>query len=71
MKKNIEIHQRIREERIRQGISIRTLGDIVGCSWRAIAYWEAGERMISVDMADRVLSALGIGIWLGTPGKEK
>ena len=55
MKKNIEIQQKIREERIKQGISIRKLAQMAGCSDRAIVYWEKGEKDITINMSDKML----------------
>lgn len=65
MQKNWEIQQKIREERIKQGISIRKLAKMVGCTDRAIVYWEKGEREITVNMADKLLKALGISMDIG------
>lgn len=65
MKKNLEIQKKIREERIRQGISIRKLAKMVGCSDRSILYWEKGEREITVNMADKLLKTLSISVKIG------
>lgn len=65
MKKNLEIQKKIREERIRQGISIRKLAQMVGCSDRSILYWEKGEREITVNMADKLLKTLSISVKIG------
>ena len=64
-KKNVEIQRKIREERIRQGISIRKLAKMVGCSDRSILYWEKGEREITVNMADKLLKTLSISVKIG------
>lgn len=69
MKKNLEIQQKIREERIKQGISIRKLAQMAGCTDRAIVYWEKGEKEITVNMADRLLNVLGISARIGTNDK--
>lgn len=65
MKKNLEIQQKIREERIKQRISMRRLAQMAGCTDRAIAYWEKGEKEITVNMADKILKVLGISMNIG------
>lgn len=65
MKKNLEIQQKIREERMKQGISIRKLAQMAGCTDRAIVYWEKGEKEITVNMADKLLKTLGISVKIG------
>lgn len=65
MKKNLEIQQKIREERIKQGISIRKLAQMAGCTDRAIVYWEKGEKEITVNMADKILKVLGVSMNIG------
>ena len=65
MKKNLEIQQKIREERMKQGISIRKLTQMAGCTDRAIVYWEKGEKEITVNMADKLLKTLGISVKIG------
>lgn len=69
MNKNVEIQKKIREERIKQGISIRKLAKMAGCTERAIAYWEKGEKEITVNMADRMLKTLGVKMELGAEGR--
>ena len=63
--KNLEIQQKIREERMKQGISIRKLAQMAGCTDRAIVYWEKGEKEITVNMADKLLKTLGISVKIG------
>ena len=70
MKKNIEIPQKIREERIKQGISIRKLAQMAGCSDRAIVYWEKGEKDITINMADKMLRVLGVLVEIGAQGED-
>lgn len=65
MKKNLEVQQKIREERIKQGISIRKLAQMAGCTDRAIVYWEKGEKEITVNMADKILKVLGVSMNIG------
>ena len=55
----------IREERIKQGLSQRGLGKKAGCSGRIIGYWESGEKIPNIQLADKVLKALGIALTLG------
>ena len=55
----------LREKRIKQGLSQQELADKAGVTKRAIAYWENGERHISVENADKVFKALNATIKLG------
>lgn len=55
----------IREERIKQGMSQRELARRIGCTGRAIGYWEAGVKTPSLDLADKTLKALGISLTIG------
>ncbi len=71
MEKNIEIQKKIKEERIKQGISIRKLAQMAKCSDRSIVYWESGKREISVNMADKLLKTLGIQIQIGVSSRIK
>lgn len=63
--KIVEIQKLIREERIKQGYSYSDLAKRIGCSARAVSYWETGKRDITVEMADRALAVLGGSITLG------
>lgn len=58
--------QIIKNEREKKGISQRQLGLKAGCSGRAIAYWESGQREISLKMADKLLEVLDISVLIGT-----
>jgi len=61
----INIGKLIKKERETQGLSFSQLARKAGCTSRAISYWEAGQREITVKMADQVLSALGTTCKLG------
>lgn len=56
----------IREERIKQGLSLQELADKAGVTRRSIMYWENSGREITIVYADKVLKALGISVVLGT-----
>lgn len=55
----------IREERIKLGLSQRELAKRIGCTGRAIGYWEAGIKTPSLDLADKALKALGLSLTIG------
>lgn len=55
----------IKNERIKQGISQRELARRIGCTGRAIGYWEAGIKIPSLDLADKALKVLGISLTIG------
>ena len=55
----------IDEKRKEQGISKKEFAQMIGCTQRAIYYWERGERGISQDMADKALKILGAFVILG------
>ena len=46
-------------------ISKTQLAEKVGCTARAIEYWESGERKISLENADKVFKALDITVCIG------
>lgn len=60
-----KIGELIKSQRQKQGLSRERLGRSVGCTGRAIQYWEAGEKSISLDMAHRLLEALDLTITIG------
>ena len=63
--RNVEIQQKIREERVRQGISVRKFAKMMGCTPRSVSLWDAEERAITVEMADKALKALGVSVVIG------
>ncbi len=58
----------IKKERIKQGMSQKKLAEAAGVTIRAIAYWENGQRLMSVENADKVFKALNIQVVLGAQG---
>jgi len=55
----------IYQERNKKGMSKDRLAQLVGCTKRAIEYWENGKRNMSLDNACRVFNALEITIKIG------
>lgn len=56
-------------ERTKQNLSTKKLAELVGCSSRAIEYWEAGKRRISFEYADKIFKALNMKITIGINGE--
>jgi transcriptional regulator with XRE-family HTH domain len=65
----MEIGKLIEKERRRNNISKAKLAEKVGCTSRAIDYWENGERGISLENADKIFKALGATIIIGNGSK--
>lgn len=61
----MELRKILQEERTRQGLSQQKLANMAGVTKRAIAYWENGERHMSVESADKVFKALNVTIKIG------
>lgn len=61
----MELSEFLREKRTKQGLSQQELADKAGVTKRAIAYWENGERHMSVESADKVFKALNVTIKIG------
>lgn len=61
----MEIGLIIAKERVKNNLSRGKLADKVGCTARAIEYWESGKRKISLENADKILKALNIKIIIG------
>lgn len=58
----------ISTERIKNNLSREKLAQKVGCTSRAIEYWESGKRSISLDNADKIFKALNVKITIGING---
>lgn len=56
-------------ERTKQNLSTKKLAELVGCSSRAIEYWESGKRSISLENADKIFKALNMKITIGINGE--
>ena len=65
MSESERIFNVINEKRIERGISKKELAEMIGCSERAIRYWENGERQMTIDAAAKALRALRISVRLG------
>lgn len=61
----------LKVERERQGISQRQLARMIGCTGRAIGYWEEGKRIRSIVMGDRALKVLGVEFKIGEDRKQQ
>lgn len=60
----------IKKERERQGLTCQQLAEAADCTARAIQYLENGQRIPSIETADRILNALGIEMVLGKEKKQ-
>ena len=69
MSKSEQIFCFINKVRIERKISQKELAQLIGCSERAIRYWENGKRQISIDMADKALKALKVSMTIGEDEK--
>ncbi|MBY7007888.1 helix-turn-helix transcriptional regulator [Clostridium botulinum] len=67
----MKIGEIIEKERIKSNISKSKLAEKVGCTSRAIDYWENGERSISFENADKIFKALGKTITIGAKNNEQ
>lgn len=66
-----EIGKLIRQHREELNMTREVLAASVGCTTRAIAYWEAGKKSIRVEMADKIFNSLGIEVVLGKAENTK
>jgi HTH-type transcriptional regulator/antitoxin HipB len=57
---SMQIGQRVRDERRRQGIDQRTLAMIANVAVRSVHRVEHGESTVRLDILMRVLDALGL-----------
>lgn len=55
----------LKEERVRQGKSQQQLAEESGVTKRAIAYWESGNKKMSIDSAEKVFRALHVTVVIG------
>ncbi|QOV19066.1 helix-turn-helix transcriptional regulator [Blautia liquoris] len=66
-----ELSEILRRERTNQGLTIKQLAEKAGVTTRAIDYWEAKQKVMSIESADKIFKALGISITIGyEPEKE-
>ncbi len=59
----------VKEEREKQGMTKRELARRIGCTDRAISYWETGEKSPNIFLADKALKALEISLKIGSDKK--
>jgi transcriptional regulator with XRE-family HTH domain len=57
-----EIGNKIKEERLKKGMSQAELGELVGLQKQHIYLIELGEKGISFDLAKKILNSLGFDI---------
>lgn len=69
--KAFKIQKLIKIERVKQGISVRKFAKMIECSPRAVSLWDAGQRAITIEMADKALKALGVSVRLGTEDRKQ
>lgn len=60
-----EFSKFLRESRKQKGFSQSELAKKSGFTKRAIQYWEKGKKSISLENADRLLTALSVEIKIG------
>ena len=60
-----EIGLIIYQERNKKKMSKHRLAQLVGCTIRAIEYWENGKRNMSLDNASKVFNALELTLKIG------
>ena len=64
--KTQKIMKIIAEEREKRGLTYYKMAELIGCSPRAVSYWETGQREIrDIELADSILRTLGRAIELG------
>lgn len=61
--------QLLMEERIKKNVTKKQLSEMTGFSQRAIYYWERGERIMSIESADKVFEALRVTVQIGEKQK--
>lgn len=61
----------IATERTNANLSTKKLAELVGCSSRAIEYWESGKRNISLENADKIFKVLGKTVTIGAKNNEQ
>lgn len=64
----MDIGSMVVKERTRRNMSRHKLAQLVGCTTRAVEYWEKGERNISLGQLDKILKVFNITIKIGHEG---
>ena len=60
-----DIYGFLKNSRLAAGLSRKQLAEIIGCSERAVTYWESGKREMTLKHADAVCTALGVEVVIG------
>lgn len=60
-----DIGRVVREERLRQDLTINELCDLSGVAYATLSKLERGEASVRIDTLSKVLSALGMKLWVG------
>ena len=55
----------IREERLRQDLTMNELCDLSGVAYATLSKLERGEASVRIDTLLKVLTALGMKLWVG------
>lgn len=55
----------VKQQRLKQNLSISELAQKSKCTYNAILYWEEHKRVPSIESAEKVLRALGVTYTLG------
>ena len=64
-----EIANILQAERINRGLSYNKFGGLIGCTGRAVSYWEQGQRVPrDIKVIERVLTNLGYEILIKKKG---
>lgn len=59
----------LKQERIKSGMSQYKLADKAGVTQRSIAYWESGQKKMTMESAGKVFGALNISVEIGGKGE--
>lgn len=64
-----EIVNILQSERLNRGLSYNKFGKLIGCTGRAVSYWEQGQRIPrDIEVIERVLNNLGYEITIKEKG---
>lgn len=61
----MNVHNHIKEQRTARKMTLDDLAAAAGISRRALVYYEKGDRVIPLDVADRLLKELDISCVIG------
>lgn len=64
-----EIVNILQAERLNRELSYNKFGELIGCTGRAVSYWEQGQRTPrDIEVIERVLNNLGYEILIKKKG---